>query len=59
MRKSNYDKYPSTRYQGFIVSGWEAIKNTLSARCTGTVAVELYTGTFDEEIRSELSAGCI
>lgn len=57
MRKSNYDKYPSTRYRGFIVSGWETIRQTLSARCSGTVAVELYTGTFEEEIRSELAAG--
>lgn len=57
MRKPNYDKYPSTKYQGFLVSGWEDIRNTLSAELNGPVAVDLYSGTFEEELMSELSAG--
>lgn len=55
MRKPNYDKYPSTKYQGFLVSGWEEIRRVISDSCGSVVAVELYAGTFEDEIISELS----
>ncbi len=55
MRKVNYNKYPSTKYQGFLVSGWEEIRRVISDSCGSIVAVELYTGTFEDEIISELS----
>lgn len=55
MRKPNYDKYPSTKYQGFLVSGWDEIRRAISDSCGSVVAVELYAGTFEEEIISELS----
>lgn len=57
MRKSNYDKYPSTKYRGFLASGWDAIRSTISANCGGTVAVDLYTGTYEDELISALSEG--
>lgn len=57
MRKPNYDKFPSTKFRGFLVSGWEEIRNTVAARCDGPVAVDLYTGTYEDELISELSAG--
>ena len=56
-RQSNYDKLPSTKYAGFLVRGWENIRHTLSERCNGTVAVDLYTGTFEEEILNGISSG--
>jgi hypothetical protein len=29
MRKPNYDKFPSTKFEGTIVQGWDAIKTQL------------------------------
>lgn len=57
MRKPNYDKYPSTKYGGFLVRGWDDIRQTIADRCTRIIAVDLYCGTFEEEIASGLSAG--
>lgn len=57
MRNPNYDKFPSTKYQGFLVSGWEDIRNTISTNCTGTVALDLYAGTYEDELISEFSSG--
>lgn len=57
MRTPNYDRYPSTGYDGFIVRGWENIRNTLNAEFHGHLAVDLYTGTYEQELISELSEG--
>ena len=53
MRKPNYDKFPSTKLEGFIVSGWDSIRKTFSE--TAVLAADLYTGTYEEEVLSELS----
>lgn len=57
MRKPNYDKFPSTKYNGFLVSGWDAIRKALDEACSGKMAVDLYTGTYEDELISELSKG--
>ena len=52
MRKPNYNKFPATEVQGTITIGWDKICNTLSAAAEGRhiIALELYTGTYEEEI---------
>ncbi len=57
MRQANYDKYPSTKFKGFLVRGWDEIRRMITERCTATVAVDLYSGTFECEIITELSPG--
>lgn len=57
MRQANYDKYPSTKFKGFLVRGWDEIRRMITERCTATVAVDLYSGTFEREIITELSPG--
>lgn len=54
MRKSNYDKYPSTRIDGHAVTGWSEIVSTLSAAWEHSAVwgVELYAGTREEEFIS-------
>ena len=56
MRKANYNKYPSTKFKGFLVRGWDEARRVITERCSGIVAVDLYTGTFEDAILSELSA---
>lgn len=57
MRRSNYDKFPSTKVGGFIKTGWDAIRDTLHATGSRITAVDMYVGTYEDEIVSELSAG--
>ncbi len=57
MRHSNYDKYPSTKFEGYLVKGWEKIREELAEACSGILAVDLYSGTYEDEIISELSVG--
>lgn len=57
MRKLNYDKFPSTKYRGLLVCGWKGIREYISGKCPGTVAVDLYSGTYEEMLVSELSEG--
>ena len=55
MRTPNYDKYPSTKFHGNIVAGWESIRRKIAEDCgTGCVSVELYAGTYEDELVSEL-----
>lgn len=37
MRKSNYDKYPSTKICGTIFQGWDSIRNALADRLKGKI----------------------
>lgn len=57
MRKSNYDKYPSTKIDGLIVQGWENILSTLKTaiKTRKIVCVDLYTGVYEEEVISAFS----
>lgn len=54
MRKSNYDKYPSTPVGGECWEGWEAIAGQLKTRCTAVgkrhvLVVECYQGVYYDE----------
>jgi mannose-6-phosphate isomerase class I len=57
MRKSNYDKFPSTKISGNIIVGWESIISKLSIFTNSgrVLAVDLYTGTHEDEIISAFS----
>ena len=50
MRKSNYDKFPSIKMNGMIVTGWDAIRTVLEKTGKTVVAVDLYVGTYEDEI---------
>lgn len=52
MRKPNYDKFPSTKYEGEIFIGWEEIVERLDSASRGrkVVAVEFYTGVYEAEV---------
>ena len=52
MRKSNYDKQPSTHIEGKIVCGWDNIIKTLSEAWANEPvwAIDLYPGTYEEDI---------
>lgn len=58
MRKVNYDKYPSTKYSGDIVPGWEGIQSLLRGQFKekSVLAVDLYTGVREEEVIAELGS---
>jgi len=57
MRQSNYDKFPSTKISGDIIIGWESIISKLSVftNLGRVLAVDLYTGTHEDEIISAFS----
>lgn len=57
MRKSNYDKFPSIKMNGMIVTGWDAIRTVWEKTGKTVVAVDLYVGTYEDEIVRELSKG--
>ncbi|MDO4195784.1 MAG: class I mannose-6-phosphate isomerase [Prevotellaceae bacterium] len=58
MRKSNYDKFPSTVVEGPIHIGWEAITTVLKDEFAQApvLVLELYTGTYEEEIAEAMAA---
>lgn len=56
MRSVNYDKYPSTKFTGDILQGWESVRKKLTEELNGKkiLAVDLYTGTYETEIITQL-----
>lgn len=63
MRKSNYDKQPTTLVEGNIWQGWDAIRQEINNRSTVAagktrcvIVVECYQGVHHEELWSELKA---
>lgn len=57
MRQANYDKFPSTKLTGTLIQGWQSILSLLQEKRTSHVlAVELYTGVYEEEVLSAFSA---
>ena len=58
MRKSNYDKFPSTEIEGRLWKGWEAIRDELGKavgnRERTVLVIECYQGVYLEEIKREL-----
>ena len=51
MRKSNYDKQPSTHIEGTIITGWDNIIRTLTEAWADQPVwvIDLYTGTYEED----------
>lgn len=56
MRKMNYDRFPSTKISGTIRQGWSDIHSLLmeSAKAKKVLAVDFYTGVYEEEVINEL-----
>ena len=61
MRHSNYDKYPATRIAGTVVQGWDdviaCIRQRLESENINELAVELYTGVYEDEVKKAFSDG--
>ena len=51
MRRSNYDKQPSTHIDGSVICGWAGIIKTLSKAWADEPvwAIDLYPGTYEED----------
>ena len=51
MRKSNYDKYPSTHTDGIALQGWEKIVAALQEQWDDCPVwgVDLYVGTYEQD----------
>lgn len=51
MRKSNYDKFPSTPTEGTAIVGWDRIVSTLNELWSDEPvwAIDLYCGTYEED----------
>lgn len=58
MRKSNYDKRPSTRTDGTAVLGWDSIVRALQSQWAESLvwAIDLYVGTHEQDIMSAFSS---
>lgn len=59
-RKSNYDKYPTTRVIGFddcAAEGWQAVCARLRASGARVITVDCYPGVYDEELLPALIDG--
>lgn len=62
MRKSNYDKTPSTSVEGRLWKGWASVSDKLKEVCNGSglahrvVVVECYHGVHPEELAEHLAA---
>lgn len=61
MRKSNYDKYPSTKLDGLLFKGWEQIRKKLSTLKDSKPkrqiwVVECYQGVYHNELREAFKA---
>ena len=58
MRKSNYDKFPATAISGTLFLGWDEVRQALKEVLlhNRVLAVDCYTGVYEEELLRELSA---
>ena len=57
MRKSNYDKFPSTPLEGNLIKGWDSIFQTLKEKLAGKgiCVIECYQGVYIEELEKHLT----
>lgn len=57
MKKSNYEKFPSTKVDGTLINGWHDILSKLKelTKTYSTIAIELYSGVIEEEIISQVT----
>lgn len=59
-RKSNYDKAPTTRINGFdqcAVEGWDAICARIRGTGARVITVDCYPGVYDDELLPALTEG--
>lgn len=58
MRKSNYDKFPSTPLEGNLIKGWDSIFQILKEKLAGKgiCVIECYQGVYIEELEKHLPA---
>ena len=58
MRKSNYDKFPSTPLEGNLIKGWDSIFQTLKEKLAGKgiCVIECYQGVYIEVLEKHLPA---
>jgi len=58
MRKMNYDKYPSTRLNGYIIRGWKSVIDKLSSIMSEQhiLAVDFYAGVHEDEVIGAVNA---
>lgn len=56
MRKSNYEKHPSTAVEGYIVAGWDNVVSTFRdiLNKQSVMALDMYVGVYEEEVMSEI-----
>lgn len=56
MRISNYEKFPSTSVDGFILRGWSQIVDKLNAlkEERTVIALDMYVGVHEEEVLNEM-----
>ncbi len=54
--KSNYDKFPSVKMEGFIREGWNAVLGAISEALQGSgiLAVDCYHGVWYEPLKGEI-----
>ncbi len=54
--KSNYDKFPSVKMEGFIREGWNAVLGAISEALQGSgiLAVDCYHGVWYEPLKGEM-----
>lgn len=55
MRKPNYDKFPATEVSGQLWRGWDAVCAKLQDCGAEVIAVDLYPGAHEDEIKAALS----
>lgn len=57
MRKSNYDKFPSTHIDGMAIIGWDEIIGTLKEQWKEYPiwAIDLYVGTYEQDLIEQFS----
>lgn len=53
MRRANYNKFPVTKLDGYLVAGWEDIRHKLSGN--RVLAVDFYVGVHEEEVIREMA----
>lgn len=53
MKRANYNKFPATKLDGYLVAGWEDIRQKLSGN--RVLAVDLYVGVHEEEVIREMA----
>lgn len=53
MRRANYNKFPATKLDGYLLAGWEDIRQKLSEN--RVLAVDFYVGVHEEEVIREMA----